>query len=74
MCEYIKKGDLFLKTITGERPLVGKSLEEAIRWKREYSPSGCFCEQASRQHKWGLVYEVLHFALSHGLGQQVENE
>jgi hypothetical protein len=74
MCEYIKKGGSFLKTITGENPMVGKSLDEAIRWKREYSPSGCFCEQASRQHKWGLVYEVLHFALAQGLGRGTEKQ
>ncbi len=66
MCEYIRNGDSFLTTITGEKPMVGTTLEEAIRWKREYSPAGCFCEPASRDHKWGLVFEVLHFALSDG--------
>ena len=28
-----------------------------MRWARPASPAGCYCEPASRQHKWGLVLE-----------------
>ncbi len=28
-----------------------------------YNPSGCFCDAARRAHKWGLVFEVIHYAL-----------
>jgi len=30
---------------------------------RPASPAGCYCEPASRQHKWGLVLETIHYAL-----------
>ena len=26
--------------------------------------AGCYCEPASRKHKWGLVLETIHFALA----------
>jgi hypothetical protein len=29
------------------------------------SPAGCYCDAASRQHKWGLVLETIHYALHH---------
>ena len=64
MCEFLDKGDAFIQSIINERPLVGKQLEDAISWEREFNPSGCFCDSASRQHKWGLVFEVLHYALA----------
>jgi len=35
-----------------------------IRWTRPSSPAGCYCEAESRQHKWGLVLETIHYALS----------
>jgi hypothetical protein len=50
----------------GERPLVGQPLDDVLRWRPAHSPAGCFCTAESRAHKWGLVLEVLHFALSQG--------
>jgi len=64
MCEYLDKGDPFVSSIISEQPLLGEPLEEVLMWERRHSPSGCFCEPESRQHKWGLVFEVIHYALS----------
>lgn len=64
MCEYLDKGDSFIRTIADEQPLLGMPLDEVLRWGRQFSPSGCFCNSTSRQHKWGLVFEVIHFALA----------
>ncbi|MEW5799172.1 MAG: hypothetical protein AB1728_09220 [Bacteroidota bacterium] len=36
---------------------------DILYWKREYNPAACYCQPSSREHKWGLVLEVLHFAL-----------
>ena len=73
MCEYIAKGDAFLGSIAGEKPLLGKRLEEVITWDRPFAPAGCFCDSKGREHKWGLVFEVLHYALAHKEdGAQVE--
>lgn len=65
MCEYLVQGDSFISKIADERPLLGKPLDDVLTWERQFNPSGCYCALASRQHKWGLVFEVLHYALSH---------
>jgi hypothetical protein len=52
------------RRIATEKPLLGGFLDQVLAWPRPYSPAGCYCDQDSRQHKWGLVFEVLHFALA----------
>jgi len=63
MCRYIENLISIMKDIADEAPLLGKSLNEVLLWEREYNPSACYCRPASREHKWGLVFEVLHYAL-----------
>jgi len=38
-------------------------LNAVLTWERPYDPSGCYCDLARREHKWGLVLEVIHYAL-----------
>ena len=64
MCRYISDREQLMATIAVERPLHGRPLDEVIRWARTSSPAGCYCEAESRQHKWGLVLETIHYALS----------
>lgn len=64
MCRYIREGEPLIASIADERPLGGQPLDEVVRWTRASSPSGCYCEPESRQHKWGLVLETIHYALS----------
>jgi len=52
-----------LSNIEREKPLLGKPLDEVLNWQRRYSPAGCYCDSDSRLHKWGLVLEVIHYAL-----------
>ena len=63
MCEYAKDPAELMKTIENEKPLLGKPLNDILTWKRKYNPEGCFCKPDSREHKWGLVFEVLHYKL-----------
>jgi hypothetical protein len=63
MCEYIKFPDELMSEIEEEKPLLGQSLDDVLRWKREFDPEGCYCKPDSRKYKWGLIFEVLHFAL-----------
>ena len=35
-----------------------------IGWHRPVSAAGCYCDEASRVHKWGLVLETIHYALA----------
>jgi len=67
MCRYLTDGDQLMASIAVERPLHGLPLDEVVRWIRPASPAGCFCEPESRQHKWGLVLETIHYALARSL-------
>lgn len=62
-CKFITDSAAFAGRIEGEKPLLGQPLDDVLEWKRSFNPSGCFCEAESRQHKWGLVFEVIHYAL-----------
>ena len=64
MCRYLSAGDELMASIAAERPLHGQPLDEVVRWIRPSSPAGCYCEPESRQHKWGLVLETIHYALT----------
>jgi hypothetical protein len=63
-CEYLNDAGALMRNITGEKPLLGRPLNDVFGWRREYNPSGCFCDLTRREHKWGLVLEVIHFALT----------
>ncbi|MGP8198042.1 MAG: hypothetical protein ACLQU4_00895 [Limisphaerales bacterium] len=62
-CEYLKDAASFIRSIDTEKPLLGCPLNEALDWQRPFSPSGCYCDADRRAHKWGLVFEVIHYAL-----------
>lgn len=64
MCQYIRDREALMASIERERPLLGQPLDDVVRWSRPSSPAGCYCEADSRQHKWGLVLETLHYALA----------
>ena len=64
MCEYLRDGASLMSKLESERPLLGRPLEEVLHWQRAASPSGCYCQSEMRMHKWGLVFEVLHYALA----------
>jgi hypothetical protein len=64
MCRYAIMGDRLIADIGREQPLVGKPLNDVLTWVRPASAAGCYCEADSRQHKWGLVLETIHFALA----------
>ena len=63
MCGYLNNAADLMSVIADEKPLLGKRLDEVVGWDRPHAPAGCYCEQAMRQHKWGLVSETIHFAL-----------
>jgi hypothetical protein len=64
MCRYLEEPAALMGSIAGERPLLGRPLDEVLGWQRTRSPAGCYCTAESRAHRWGLVLEVLRFALS----------
>jgi hypothetical protein len=62
-CEYLADAAAFMHNVTIEKPLLGRKLEDVFSWERPYNPSGCYCDTERRSHKWGLVFEVIHYAL-----------
>jgi len=65
MCEYLREGDRLIDAIAREQPLIGQPLDAVLAWKRPSIGPGCYCEPEARQHKWGLVLETIHYAISH---------
>lgn len=68
MCRYLSNREQLLVAIDQEQPLNGKPLNDVLGWTRAASGAGCYCEPESRQHKWGLVLETIHFALARERG------
>jgi hypothetical protein len=64
MCGYQGMGEVLLDLVGADAPLAGEPLGAVIGWTRPVSAAGCYCDEASRAHKWGLVLETIHFALA----------
>jgi len=64
MCQYIVDGEELMNAIEKEKPLAGRPIGDVLEWRRPSSPVGCYCDAAGREHKWGLVLETIHYALS----------
>jgi hypothetical protein len=64
MCNYQGMGDTLMDLVEGDAPLAGQPLNAVIGWTRPTSVAGCYCDDASRVHKWGLVLETIHYALA----------
>ncbi len=62
-CAYLQDADGLMRDIASEKPLLGRPLDEVLRWNRTAAPSGCHCTADSRAHKWGLALEAIHYAL-----------
>jgi len=64
MCQFIEDSTALMGAIDREQPLQGKKLDAVLSWWRTPVGAGCYCDQASRDHKWGLVLETIHYALA----------
>lgn len=62
-CSYIQDAVGLMSSIDSEKPLLGQPLNDILSWDRPFAPSGCLCYADRRAHKWGLVLEVIHYAL-----------
>jgi hypothetical protein len=63
-CAFIADPEGFPALLAETPPLIGASLDDALAWSPDSSPSGCLCQPSSRSHKWRLVLHTLHFALA----------
>ncbi len=63
MCKYIEDENALMGAIGSEKPLAGEKLDAVLAWPRPPSVAGCYCDSTSREHKWGLVFETIHYSL-----------
>jgi len=63
MCRYLDNPSQLMDAIDREKPLHGERLDAVLSWQSQPNSAGCYCEPASRDHKWGLVLETIHYAL-----------
>jgi hypothetical protein len=63
MCSFIDDADALMAAIEREKPLKGERLDAVLEWKRIPAGTGCYCEVSSRDHKWGIALETIHYAL-----------
>jgi hypothetical protein len=63
MCQFVEDPARLMSAIDHEKPLSGERLDAVLSWHREPNAAGCYCDSASRNHKWGLVLETIHYAL-----------
>jgi hypothetical protein len=64
MCQYLENPVSLMAAIDGEKPLSGERLNAVLQWRRKSCAAGCYCDVSSRDHKWGLVLETIHYALA----------
>jgi hypothetical protein len=63
MCQYVADPGPLMDSISREKPLLGHPLQDVLTWRRTPTGAGCYCDAASREHKWGLALETIHYAL-----------
>ena len=63
MCAFLEDPEGLMRSIASEQPLLGHPLDAVLQWARGRGVAGCFCAAPSREHKWGLALETLHYAL-----------
>ena len=63
MCQYLENPGRMMAAIEREKPLSRQRLNAVLAWRRPACATGCYCEPSSREHKWGLVLETIHYAL-----------
>ncbi len=65
MCAWLEDAAALRNAWEGEKPPLGRPLDEILDWSRPPAPAGCLCTPESRRHKWGLALETIHYALAH---------
>ncbi|MES2177810.1 MAG: hypothetical protein V4550_08070 [Gemmatimonadota bacterium] len=64
MCRFRAAPVQLMAAIEHEHPLLRHPLDDVLSWERPDIGAGCYCEGESRDHKWGLVLETIHYALA----------
>ncbi|MEC7777466.1 MAG: hypothetical protein VYC32_15360 [Planctomycetota bacterium] len=63
MCSYLADAETIMDKIRQPPQLPGSSLGKVLEWSPPSSPAGCLCSESSRDHKWRIVLQTLHYSL-----------
>ena len=61
-CEFLKTGVKFFEELKKPPAFVGQKVEDVLAAIKNVIPSGCFCTQPMRDHKWRNALSAIHFA------------
>ena len=63
-CLYLSNPEAMIAGMNEKPQLEGGRIEDALHWNPDVSPAGCLCLRSSRDHKWRVVFQTIHFALA----------
>ena len=64
MCRYRAAAPDLMASITEDKPLLGRPLDDVLLWHRTTGGASCYCDEAGGKQKWGLVLETIHYAFA----------
>ena len=63
MCSCLEDPDGFPGEMVSTPGFTGQPLGQALAWNPAVEPAGCLCRQPSRDHKWKIALQTVHYKL-----------
>lgn len=63
-CAHRRADDELHAALGARHPVAGQRLVAVFEWRPATNPAGCLCTEASRNHKWRLVFQTVHYKLT----------
>ena len=63
MCSCLEDPEGFPQAMISAPGFTGQPLAQALEWNPVVEPAGCLCRQPSRDHKWKIALQTVHYKL-----------
>ena len=63
MCSCLEDPDGFPQAMISAPGFTGQTLSQILEWNPLVEPAGCLCRQPSRDHKWKIALQTVHYKL-----------
>ncbi len=63
MCSCLEDPEGFPGEMVSVPGFTGQPLGQALEWNPVVEPAGCLCRQPSRDHKWKIALQTVHYKL-----------
>ena len=63
MCSCLEDPEGFPQAMISAPSFTGQPLAQALEWNPVVEPAGCLCRQPSRDHKWKIALQTVHYKL-----------